>query len=71
MIDKNVQFDVEQYKRVEAAAIEAFEDSDLARDWLRRANIVLGTSPIEYLNAGNDENAVLKILHAIAYGGVV
>lgn len=61
----------DQFKRIEAKAIGTFGDETRALEWLNRTNFSLGMSPMEYLNAGHDENDVLKILNAIAYGGVV
>lgn len=56
---------------ISRTAIAAFGDEDKASDWLHREHLLLGATPLEYLEREYGEQEVLKILNSINYGGAV
>jgi len=58
-------------EEIEALALNIFGSSEKAHEWLNTKHMLIKMSPAEYLKKTNGKNEVLKILHAIAYGGVV
>jgi uncharacterized protein (DUF2384 family) len=59
------------YDEVEIEAISTFGNELTAKEWLNTTHQTLGKTPIEYLNAENRKDEILKILYSIKYGGVV
>lgn len=57
--------------KVEAEAEQVFGSSELAKQWLQKANRSLGATPLALLDTETGANEVRKVLTAIAYGGVI
>lgn len=56
-------------QEVVARAQETFGTPEKANRWLNTYHMLLGMSPIEYLDAGGSKNDILRILNAISHGG--
>jgi uncharacterized protein (DUF2384 family) len=56
---------------IEAYAEKTFGSADKARSWMQQNNFALGGTPISKLDTKNGADEVMKILEAIARGGVV
>lgn len=56
---------------VTAKAIEVFGNEERASVWLNSVNLAFGDTPMSILDTAEGRNEVMKVLVAIAYGGVV
>lgn len=60
-----------QLAEIKTLAIETFGTEAKANHWLNSANITLGNTPIYLAKSEHGAVEVKRVLHAIAYGGVV
>ncbi len=56
---------------IDAFALSVFGSKKTAHDWLNSFNLILGDTPVHFMDEQNGTDEVHKILHSIAYGGVV
>jgi putative toxin-antitoxin system antitoxin component (TIGR02293 family) len=54
--------------KIEARAVEVFEDEEIAANWLKAPNRVLGEKPISLLDTEAGTDMVERVLTRIEYG---
>lgn len=70
-LDQSVTERLARLAMIEAQAEDTFGDKELANRWLRTENRGLGgKTPLSMLDTGFGEREVVKVLVAIAHGGV-
>ena len=56
---------------VKKLALTTLGSKDVANQWLNSFNLILGDTPVNFMNQQNGPDEIKKILHSISYGGVV